>query len=174
MILCQLQIFCNPRGHCAVWTQGLEPWAQEGFPWEESVCKGAAVWNSVSALPLVFSRAVSMESISATLSWLNVRQAKGWRMVNLFCPVGLYKEYSNDLISQQSCFQRSFQMPSKDNSWHNFHLIFFFLKRTVHSWLQAFHAYLGVNTINLELSNVFTSINVSFDYYSLEKRYLIL
>lgn len=42
------------------------------------------------------------------------------------------------------------------------------------SWLQDFHAYLGANIINLGLSNVFTSISVSFDYYSHEKRYLIL
>lgn len=44
----------------------------------------------------------------------------------------------------------------------------------MHSWLQAFHAYLGVNTINLGLSNVFTSINAYFDYYSQKKRHLIL
>lgn len=115
--------------------QGLKPWAQEGFSCEESFSKGAVVWNSSECPFLVYLRVVSMESISATLSWLSVRGAKRWRMVNLFCPVGLsamYKEYSNDLISQQPYFQRSFQMPTERQfllGWHNFHLIFFILKK---------------------------------------------
>lgn len=178
--LSQLQIFCHPRGTVLY---GL--WGAMGtgrvflgiIPLKRS-CSVKLQWVPFPCFCPELSPWNPAQQPCHGSMWDRPRGEGG--RVKLLCPGGLstmYKEYSNDLISQQSCFQRSFQMPTKRQfllAWHNFHLIFFFLKGTVHSWLQAFLAYLGVNTINLGLSNVFTSSNVSFDYFSHEERHLIL